>query len=373
MREIAERFAAAGDVRAIGEILGDACERALPFGSFGFAVLEPGASERPCAILRSGEVPVDWLLRRFPEILVAMERDLAGGIAAGLSERRAFDIFEKYPAKSIENTELVQDHWRVIRCDQQLVAPLWRAGVPVGYSCVVRSRREARFTAADLRYYEELRVRAERALEGVAALGHGDLSRTLDALSQVFPHAAFLFDAAGRLRWMSDEGAERLGIAAIRVGAGRLIRGNGALEALSRRAAALARDPAAEVQAGLRREGVLRRSERLAVRRFGEGDGQLLLLALAPALAARGAGDEATAPLPGLGAVESRVARLAAEGQTVLGISARLGVSAATVRTHLHRMYVKLGVHGRAELAFALLRGDSRGPAGTGGLGQPSR
>ena len=58
-----------------------------------------------------------------------------------------------------------------------------------------------------------------------------------------------------------------------------------------------------------------------------------------------------------MGAVESRVARLASEGYTVLNIATQLGISESTVRTHLHRVYVKLGVHGRAELAFSLLRG----------------
>jgi DNA-binding NarL/FixJ family response regulator len=54
--------------------------------------------------------------------------------------------------------------------------------------------------------------------------------------------------------------------------------------------------------------------------------------------------------------MESQVARLAAEGFTILNIASRLGIREATVRTHLRRVYVKLGVHGRAELACAFLR-----------------
>ncbi len=95
------------------------------------------------------------------------------------------------------------------------------------------------------------------------------------------------------------------------------------------------------------------------MRHFGECSRKLLLLAITPAMAglpgpSRG---EETGTLPNLGAVESKVARLAAEGFTVLNIAAQLDVSEATVRTHLHRVYVKLGVHGRAELATLLSLG----------------
>jgi DNA-binding CsgD family transcriptional regulator len=357
MREVAERLAAAPSLRAIGEILADACERAVPFNNFGITVFEPRVSQEPFLFVRSAEFAPDWMSRKFAEILLAIERDL-GGLKAALNERRAYDGFEKFPMPTIKDTELVREHWHVIRCHQQLVAPLWHGGVPVGYFAMSRSRREPRLTPADLQYFEELRVQAERGLAGIASLGPGELTPTIDLLSQAFPYPAFLFDTQGRLRWMSDEGAVRLGVVAAKLGAGRMVRGNAALEGLSRRASALAQAPGADIEAGLRSEGILRRSERLAVRRFGENGGQLLLLALTPAMA--GLPDAGGAPegsLPGLGAVESRVARLAAEGYTILNIAARLGVSEATVRTHLHRVYVKLGVHGRAELAFALLHG----------------
>lgn len=84
-----------------------------------------------------------------------------------------------------------------------------------------------------------------------------------------------------------------------------------------------------------------------------------MLVALAPpALAALPAlGGASPDRVPGLGASESAVARLAAEGYTVLNMSARLGVTEATVRTHLRRAYAKLGVHSRAELAMLLFQG----------------
>jgi DNA-binding CsgD family transcriptional regulator len=358
LRGVAERLATAGDITAIGSVVGDSCEAGLPFGSFGWAVIEPRVTEKPCMVLRSQEFPTDWLAGRFLAILPAIERDL-GGLMKAISEPHAYDGFAKFPVETIKDTELLNDHWWPIHCHHQIVAPLWHGGRPAGYFAVIRSRKEPRFMADDLRFIEELRVLAERAIGGVAAMGVDGVSRTLDALAQAFPYPAFLFEPDGRLRWMSDEGAVRLGVDSARLGAGRLIGHCAVLEALCRHAAALGNDPSADAEAGMRIEGLLRDSERLAVRRFGENGSALLLLAITPAMA--GLPGEAmrlsTASLPRLGAVESKVARLAAEGYTVLNIATRLGITEATVRTHMHRVYVKLGVHGRAELTCTLLRG----------------
>jgi DNA-binding NarL/FixJ family response regulator len=48
---------------------------------------------------------------------------------------------------------------------------------------------------------------------------------------------------------------------------------------------------------------------------------------------------------------EERVAALAACGRTNVEIASELGVSAKTVETHLSRVYRKLGLRSRTELA----------------------
>jgi DNA-binding CsgD family transcriptional regulator len=65
---------------------------------------------------------------------------------------------------------------------------------------------------------------------------------------------------------------------------------------------------------------------------------------------ARGAGVE---PLT---AREREVALLAANGRSSREVADHLGVSARTVETHLARVYRKLGITGRSELADALER-----------------
>jgi two-component system, NarL family, nitrate/nitrite response regulator NarL len=63
-------------------------------------------------------------------------------------------------------------------------------------------------------------------------------------------------------------------------------------------------------------------------------------------------------PAPRLTARELQVLNLAAEGLTAAQMAQRLSVSAATVKTHLHHVYDKLGAEGRAgAVAEALRRG----------------
>jgi DNA-binding CsgD family transcriptional regulator len=202
----------------------------------------------------------------------------------------------------------------------------------------------------------DTRLRSERARG--AALASNAI--TLANLSECFPHPAFLFSGSGALRWMSDEGVLRLSLEAARLGGGHLVRGNSALAAISGQARRALENPAHDLEGPLRRAGLIRAGECVAVRRFSEFGSTSFLIAFVPAMAplpgvAEPQGEETR--VSGLGTVESQVARLAADGYTVLNIAARLGNSESTVRTHLHRVYVKLGVHGRAELAGLLLRG----------------
>jgi DNA-binding CsgD family transcriptional regulator len=53
---------------------------------------------------------------------------------------------------------------------------------------------------------------------------------------------------------------------------------------------------------------------------------------------------------------EGDIAALAAEGYSVLAIASRLGIAESTVSSHLKRVYRKLGVRSRAELASRVVR-----------------
>jgi DNA-binding CsgD family transcriptional regulator len=60
---------------------------------------------------------------------------------------------------------------------------------------------------------------------------------------------------------------------------------------------------------------------------------------------------EGTAAYGALSAREREIVALVVEGLSDLNIAARLSIREATVGSHLHRVYRKLGVHSRVELA----------------------
>ena len=55
---------------------------------------------------------------------------------------------------------------------------------------------------------------------------------------------------------------------------------------------------------------------------------------------------------------EARIARLAAEGASNPDIADQLYVSRRTVESHLTKIYTKLGVSSRTQLAYLMLRHD---------------
>ena len=71
------------------------------------------------------------------------------------------------------------------------------------------------------------------------------------------------------------------------------------------------------------------------------------------------------AELSPLSTRERQVAQLIALGFATKAAAARLGISVHTARHHIERVYAKLGVHTRAEIARALMASSS--PPGRGG------
>jgi DNA-binding CsgD family transcriptional regulator len=351
-----DRFGVASDLPRIGEAIAESCARLVPFGNLAVIVFEPRVTENPFVLARSQEVSPDWLVQSYPDILLAIERDL-GGLEVGLSELRAYDYDRKFPPAKFRETGLYQDYWKPIGAHRQLVAPLRQAGDLVGYFALTRSRSELDFAEGDLDRVDAVRARAERSIQGLAYFGQETLAATLDVLSRMFPYPAFLIGSTGDLEWMSDEAAVRLSIESARFSGARLVRGNRALEDLLQQARTMLAEPSRDVEPALRVLGILRPRERLVVRWFSEDGRRRVLLAFVCAAAGLRGARQRTCLLPGLGAVESTVASLAAAGHSVLNIALQLGVSKATVRTHLRRVYLKLGVHGRAELARVLLTG----------------
>jgi DNA-binding CsgD family transcriptional regulator len=93
-----------------------------------------------------------------------------------------------------------------------------------------------------------------------------------------------------------------------------------------------------------------RDSFRRAAARAEAGGGEWLTRRARDELAAAGGRRRAQRGADELTPQEQRTARLAATGASDKDIAAHLAVSVRTVRTHLDRVYAKLGVHSRREL-----------------------
>ena len=70
--------------------------------------------------------------------------------------------------------------------------------------------------------------------------------------------------------------------------------------------------------------------------------------------ATRGPQPSASNPLAGLSARETQIARLVADGLTNVEIAGHLFLSLPTIKTHLARIFDKLGVTSRVQLALAV-------------------
>ena len=182
----------------------------------------------------------------------------------------------------------------------------------------------------------------------------------LEALARTLPFPAYLLEAGGHLRWMSDVGRERLGLAA---GGGDAATAaeDPLLRALASAVEAVASRGPAGARAALRGSGLFHRGEQVVARRFTEGGQALVLLAFTPVPTMPAKTSDPHPSAASLSPAERKVALLASEGFSVTNMAARLGVGETTVRTHLRRLYRKLGVHSRAQLALVMLRGKGPG------------
>lgn len=229
-----------------------------------------------------------------------------------------------------------------------------------------RAETDAVISPSEEELVLSLRDQAERALAAFPARVGAPrvFDDILSALTTSLPIPALLVDAAGKVVWLNHEAELRLGAVSLQFGCQRLYAG--ATSAL-RELLAYARRELACPGVSLSCEAVkgaprwLLPGESLVVRRL-EGSGlplHALVCLSVPARPARGAPTAADLRgVFGFSGREADVALLAMEGYSVLAIAHQLGIAESTVATHLKRVYRKLGVRSRAELALKLVRGE---------------
>jgi DNA-binding CsgD family transcriptional regulator len=242
---------------------------------------------------------------------------------------------------------------------RQLVLGLSSAsGAPLAFLAVCRSDSDEEMTRAEDAQVLALRDRVEQAL--IAFELTPDWSRPaaaiLETISASLPVPALLIQD-GRLTWMNREAQLRFGAAALTFGSNTVYVGNDTVRQLQEHVRAELRQAGASLARQARRGyDWLLPGETIIVRRVaGAGEGGVLVcLCAALPLVASGPGLVKRLQEQRLTAREADIASLAVVGYSVLSISSRLNIAESTGCTHLTRIYKKLGVRSRAELAWRL-------------------
>lgn len=258
-----------------------------------------------------------------------------------------------------------QEHFRRTASARQLVVGFSDpSGAPRGFMAVCRSEDDDIISAREEQLVVELRDQAERALcafpPRVSALCAMD--DVLSALTTSLPIPALLIDAAGKVVWLNHEAELRLGAVTLKFGSQRLYAGS----------TSALRELLAYARRELARPGTLLSSPRengaprwllpgesIIVRRVERPGIPLHALVCLSVPVQPVQCEPATARFRSVFAFSAReadVAALAMEGYSVLAIAHQLGIAESTVATHLKRVYRKLGVRSRAELALKLAR-----------------
>lgn len=258
-----------------------------------------------------------------------------------------------------------QQHFRPTASARQLVVGLTDAsGAPRGFMAVCRSEEDEVISAREEELVVELRDQAERALRAfpIRSVRPQVEEDILSALTTSLPIPALLMDAAGKVVWLNHEAELRLGAVTLQFGAQRLyVGGAGALWELlacARRELARPGTLLSTPEASGAPRWLLP-GESIVVRRIERSGMPLHALVCLSAPVKPVQCEPTTARFRtafGFSAREADVAVMAMEGYSVLAIAHQLGIAESTVATHLKRVYRKLGVRSRAELALKLAR-----------------
>lgn len=270
-----------------------------------------------------------------------------------------------------------QQYFRRTESARQLVVGLVdSARTPRGFLAVCRSEADDVITEDEEALVLGLRDDAERALAAFDVVA--DWSRPtdgiLEALTAALPVPALLTDGK-HIVWMNREAELRLGVTALSFSRNTFYAGG--TQAVEDLMAAVRRElhqPGSSLpgQARPARHQWLLPGESIIVRRLV--DTQLpsctlvCLCAPAPTPSSHPRVDELTSAYQ-LTAREADIATLAVKGYSVLNIASHLNIAESTVCTHLKRVYRKVGVRSRAELAWNIARGGQSSVGGSSGAG----
>jgi DNA-binding CsgD family transcriptional regulator len=307
--------------------------------------------------------PTRFDYRRFLRFLPVGRKELMS-LPELLAGPKVCDLYAHYGSSHLESTVIFNELWRKTKQERQIVAGMGTLHEQFGYVSVARPRSHPPFKDRDVEIMRELTTVAERSLRRTRRLQNTnhDPKDVLSALDAGLPDPAILFDATGRVLWANREARLWMDLETIKIGrCVAICTASAKVETMKQLAKSVAREPSrCPTKADLDELKLLDKREKLVVKRFRE-DGamrpKVLLCISRMCSPAPRALTPAELSGRGLTSREAEVAALATRGRSVAAMAESLNIAESTVHTHLKRIYKKLGVRCRAELAHTLLTG----------------
>lgn len=358
MNHLLTDLALADDPTTIHEAVARHIWDHLPTSSVHFMPLEPRADGQTGSVLYHRKDLVDELLAVVAQSVQALQAqprlpDLF------TTPGRILRVEEALGWHSWLRSDIYQEFFRRAESARQLVVGLVdRHSVPRAFLAVCRSESDAAITHEEERLVLCLRDRVERALAAFDIVSNWaqPADAILEALGRGLPTPALLLSGK-RILWMNDEAKLRLGMAALAFGGSTFYVGQSRalVELMACVHAEIARPGTALARAQREPEHAwLLPGESLIVRRLTQADLPecCLVCVNGPTIEPLPRRSEELLSSHRLTSRETDITRLAIEGFSVLSIASRLNIAESTVCTHLKRIYRKLGVRSRAELAW---------------------
>lgn len=299
-----------------------------------------GAEPEVEAVLCSTEICPDALRRASVDIMPVSDRELGTVVDQFPGELRIMDSAEQIGWRRLHGSVTYNDGWRPWHLERQALALLGSQIAPLGFVCACRKFSERPFGDEDLRQLDAIRRAFEPRLRQFATSRQGPSGLILRSLQTALPFPGGIFDQRGHALWLSESAEQALAIRATKVGSVPVGAGTRAELAHWRDAVLYGACSSTDPAPSWCYRGV-------TVRRISLEPDAPLYLVTAPSSSPN--------ELKKLTTREHQVAELVSRGHGVLNVSHKLGLTEGTVRNHLKRIYRKLGVSSRVELARVVL------------------
>jgi DNA-binding CsgD family transcriptional regulator len=335
--DLQHELAQADGLATAGSLVTACLAREVGVAAINIFPLFAGATPESEVVVYTSEVCPEVFRRSTFEALALMDREFGTVSDQFPGESRIFDANQRMGWRRLQRSVAYNEFWRRFRIERQVLALLGEPTAPLGFIGVCRKLADRPFSTKDVARIDAIRLALQPKLAEIAAQRQGWLGMdvVLLALQAALPFPCGVFDENGRALWLNHAAEIAFGVRATKIG-GLLIAAGNLAQLTSWRDAVLRA-----------RGGKLSPTDRVAVRRILREDRRPVYL-----VTGAGGGHGAS----GLSPRESEIADMAGRGYSVLNIAAQLGVAEGTVRNHLKKVYKKLGVNNRAQLAGVVWR-----------------